>query len=230
MKQRLKPRNPVTVPRASDWVPPEERDTGWWLFNQLFHCRVQRIQTVSIDEMKDYGTPTSGDPEFDAQMRNERIDRMLTIKQMMEYWDQGVTVGVVSEKDTKSIYELITNHLLAWKRHLEVEINVRGAPLDDLIKLDAFANIVYKHARFHFTKEYVDSILGRKIEAIPHARDNVIKPFSEVVRINADERAQSPEDAQKKLEEQYPDRVSLSDAFQRGQRNGGVNPGFSWRR
>ncbi len=234
MKQRLKPKTPVTVPRASDWVPPEQRDTGWFLFNQLFHCRVQRIQTISIDEMKEYGTPTSGDPDFDAQMRNERIDRMLTINAMMDYWDEGITIGVADPADTKKIYELISNHLIAWKHHLSVEVNVRGAPLDDLLKLDAFASTVHKHAKFHFTQDYVDSLLGRRIEEIKHSRDNVMKPYSEndITRISTDGKTHEEiqTEAEKKLQEQYPDRVSLSDAFTRGQRNGGVSPVFSWRK
>jgi hypothetical protein len=41
------------VPRASNWVPPEQRDSGWWIFNELFHCRVQRIQTLSLEEMRE---------------------------------------------------------------------------------------------------------------------------------------------------------------------------------
>jgi hypothetical protein len=147
----------------------------------------------------------------------------------MEYWDQGVTVGIVNETDTKRIYEFISNHLLAWKQILDTGLNTRGAPLEDLVKLDQFANAVYRHARYQFTQEYVDSVLGRTIDAIPHARHNVMKPFVEVMRINAVEEGR-PEDAQKALEEQYPDRVSLADAFTRGQRNGGVKPGFSWRR
>lgn len=237
MKQRLKPKNPVVVPRASNWVPPEQRDSGWWIFNELFHCRVQRIQTLSLDEMKEYGTPTSGDPVFDEQMRNERIDRMLTIAQMMEFYENGVTVGVVADTDTKRIYDFITDHLLAWRHHLQTEMNMRiqmQAPLEDLVKLDQFANVVYKHAKFHFTQEYVDSLLGRKIDAIPHARQNVIKPFAEVTRISADGKSHEVVQAEEQQEEsnKYPDRVSLADAFNRGQKNGGVKPGFasSWRK
>lgn len=235
MKQRLKPKNPVVVPRASNWVPPAQRDTAWWIFNELFHCRVQRIQTLSLDEMKEYGTPTSGLPEFDEQMRNERIDRMLTISQMMEYYEQGVTVGVVADKDTKRIYDFITDHLLAWRHHLQTELNTRitsAAPLEDLVKLDQFANVVYKHAKYHFTQEYVDSLLGRKIDAIPHARQNVIKPFSEVVRISADGKSHEvhQNEEQEPVQEKYPDRVSLADAFTRGQKNGGVKPAFAWRK
>lgn len=232
MKQRLKPKSPVVVPRASNWVPPEQRDTAWYLFNEWFLCRIQAIHTVSLEDMREYGTPTSGDAAFDAQMRNERVERMFTVSKMFEYWREGITVGVVNELDTKKIYEIISNHLVAWKHHLQYEVNVRGAPLDELVKLDEFANTVHKHAKYHFTKDYVDSLLGRRIDEIRHAKHNVIKPYEElaVTRISTDgksaEEARTAAEAARK--EQYPDRVSLSDAFKRGQSNGGVSP-FPWR-
>jgi hypothetical protein len=217
MKQRMIPSKPVCVPRASDWVAPANRDTAWWIFKELFHCRVQRIQTVSIEEMKEYGTPTSGDPTFDAQMRHERVDRMLTIAQMVEYWEAGVTVGVVEEKNTKKIYELIANHLTAWRHKLDNELNNRGAPLDELMKLDKFANVVYSHARFHFTQEYVDSLLHRKLASARAARHNVLKPYEEpVVPVNQ-AGGEEPTDPQKRLDEKYPPRQSMADAFKRGQ-------------
>ena len=77
-------------------------------------------------------------------------------------------------------------------------------------------------------------MLGRKIDAIPHARQNVIKPFAEVTRISADGKSHEVVQAEEQQEEpnKYPDRVSLADAFNRGQKNGGVKPGFasSWRK
>jgi hypothetical protein len=231
MKQRLKPPQPVMVPRASDWVPPEKRDPAWYLFNQLFHCRVQRIQTLSLEEMKEYGTPTSGDPEYDAQMRNERQDRMLTIAKMVEYWDNGITVGVVAEADTKRIYDYISNHLIAWKYKLEHELNNRGAPLEDLIKLDKFANSVYRHAKYHLPDDYVESILHKSIRGARMHRANIMKPFqAQPSTING--QVEEPKSRQEELDEKYPNRVSMADAFKRGQSNGGVTGGVGvprWR-
>lgn len=222
MKQRMKPTNPVTVPRASSWVPVEKRDTAWWIFNQLFQCRAQRIQLMSMDEMKEYGTPTSGLPEYDAQMRNERVDVMLTIAKMVEYWDQGITIGIANEKDTKQIYELIANHLEAWKHRLMTELNNRGAPLDDLVKLDKFASVVYRHAKFHFPKDFVDSVLARQVSNSRVSRANLQAAYEQKPIVINEETGESQVDHQKILNEQYPDRVSMADAFKRGQSSGGV--------
>lgn len=225
MKQRMKPTNPVTVPRASSWVPVEQRTPAWWLFHELFHCRAQRIQLMSMEEMKEYGTPTSGDPDFDAQMRNERVDVMLPIagpRSMVTYWDQGITIGVANEKDTKRIYELIANHLEAWRHHLTTDLNNRGAPLDELLKLDKFASVVYKHAKFHFPKDFVDSILARQVSNSRVSRANLQAAYEQKPVVINGETGEKEVDHQKLIEEQYPDRVSMADAFKRGQSSGGV--------
>jgi hypothetical protein len=214
MKQRVPRSQPVQRPTASTWLPPEQRDTAWYIFHKLFLCRVQAIQTVSIEAMREFGTPTSGDPDFDKQMQNERVDRMLSISQMIEYWESGVTIGVANQKDTKVIYELISDHLNAWKNKLEYELNIRHAPIDDLVKLDKFANTVYRHAKYLFPEDYVESILHRKLSGTMRvARDQLIKPLApRVTTINAE--AQEPED------KKYPERVSMADAFTRGRLNG----------
>jgi hypothetical protein len=217
MKQRVPRSQPVQRPTASTWLPPEKRDTAWYLFHKLFLCRVQAIQTVSIEAMREYGTPTSGDPDFDKQMQNERVDRALSIAQMVEYWEAGVTIGIADQKDTKVIYELISDHLNAWKNKLENELNIRHAPIDDLVKLDNFANAVYRHAKYQFGTEYVESILHRKLSgAMRVPRDQLLKPVAQVTTINAES---SPEPDEKT----YPERVSMADAFTRGRLNGPVS-------
>jgi hypothetical protein len=179
-----------------------------------------------MDEMREYGTPTSGDPDFDAQMRNERVDVMLTIagpNSMMHYWDQGITIGVVNEKDTKRIYEMIANHLDAWRHHLTTDLNNRGAPLDELIKLDKFASVVYAHAKFHFPKDFVDSILARQVTQSRVSRANLNAAYEpKPIKVN-EETGEEQIDHAKVIAEQYPDRVSMADAFKRGQNSGGVS-------
>ncbi|WP_144106597.1 hypothetical protein [Paraburkholderia sp. BCC1886] len=217
MKQHVKRSAPVARPKASTWLPPEQRDSAWYIFHQLFNCRVQRIATISVNEMRDFGTPTSGETEYDKQMQNERIDRMLTIAQMVKYWKEGVTIGVTNEKDTKQIYQLITDHLVAWKNRLAEELVIRNAPLDELTDLDRFANTVYSHAKYQFTEEIVESILHRKMMGGMRAtRSNLIAPT--VITINKGSDNAEPEEPKR------PDRVSMSDAFARGREQSAFGP------
>jgi hypothetical protein len=92
---------------------------------------------------------------------------------------------------------------------------------------------VYKHARYHFTQDYVDSLLARKTQGARANRNTIMKPFVETQVINGGAAATEQTDAQKALAEKYPDRVSMADAFKRGQAttiNGGPVRNTRWQK
>lgn len=197
----------------STWVPESKRTPAWALFNTKFHCRVSNIQSMSIDYMQEVGLPAIGDRRYDQEMANELIDRMLTINEMVEFHKKGVTVRVVKYDDTKKIYELISNHLIAWKNQLENGANTRGAPIDDLILLDQFANVVYKHAKYQFTTDMVDSILARQMSSrVRGSRTNLLRSATKNVVV--DDKNQVVEVPK------YPERQSLDAAFKQYHRGG----------
>lgn len=145
------------------WIPEEQRDTRWYIWHQRFQVRVPFIQTLSVEYIQKFGMPTTGDSQHDRSTANESVIRMLTIAEMVEYFSRGVTIAVCNVKDTKKIYEHITDHLMAWKKELEESIHVRNAPLEDLKRLDKLAHAVYAHAKPQFTSEVVESIINRRI-------------------------------------------------------------------
>lgn len=145
------------------YVKPEDRDTSYYLFHELYRCQIPFIQTMSADYIKHFGMPTCFDAEADRAAANELITTMLTINDMVEYFKRGTTVRVVNYADTAKIYERIADHLNAWKHVLETRMNSRNAPIEDLIDLDKFANVVYVHAKHLFTEEIVESILFRQM-------------------------------------------------------------------
>lgn len=206
----------------STWIPKEQRDTRWYIWHKLFACRVSNIQTMSLTYLQHFGMPSTGDTRLDQETANELVTRMLSINQMVEYFRAGVNVRVIKVTDTKEIYEHITNHLNAWKYKLENALNVRGAPLDDLVALDSFAVAVYKHARHQFDRQYVDSYLARKMSStLRVTRDRILKPMEpQVVTINGDPNAQEQE-------KKYPEHESMADVFLGRQR--AVNGAPKWR-
>ncbi|MGF6603683.1 hypothetical protein P3T23_008437 [Paraburkholderia sp. GAS448] len=211
MKQHVPRVSSLQRPAVTTWVPPAQRDTAWWIFYRLFRCRLRRILTIPLEEMQEVGTPTSFDPDVDRQMQNERVERMLSIAQMAQYWGDGISIGLVDPKDAKEIYERLSNHLYAWKDRLETGVAPRNAPLEDLAKLDAFANVVYALARYQLPRDYLDSrferqarnlfaLTGESLLKSPRAAGSgitTINPADE----ETDPRAQ---------------RLSLADAFVRG--------------
>lgn len=163
---------------GATWTPESERDTSYYIFKALFLCRVTFIQTLSTDYINLYGFPASGDNRTDQETANELVSRMLTISQMSEYFKEGIIVHVVDYKDTKEIYERISNHLNAWKYKLNNEFNIRDAPLDDLLLLDKLASAVYPHAITIMDTAYVDSLLAiRASNVMSVPRDKILSPL-----------------------------------------------------
>lgn len=166
----------VRAYQPGEWVPEGERDTRWYLFTPTFMCRVRYIQTFSPEYLKHFGMPTSGVEEYDRQMANEMVFRMLTISQMVDYFAQGTTVEIHNAKDTALIYEYASNHLNAWKGYVETGFHVRDAPMKELQLLDRFAHSVYEHAQWHFEKPWMDSMFARKQRSLVTASREMFLP------------------------------------------------------
>lgn len=205
----------------STYVPEHLRDTAWYIFNKKYLCRVSNIQTRSIDHIALFGSPTCGDPARDRDMADQLIDRMLTINEMVEFFKQGITIRVANVRETKSIYEHITDHLNYWKRHLEESWHTRGAPIDDLILLDRFANVVYRHAVYQFTTEIVESLLARRMSSVMTVnRNSIMGNKAKVVTINAN--------GEKEVTEaKIPERESMAEAF--AGKKAGISGASKWR-
>jgi len=140
------------------WIPPEERDTRYPIWYKRYKCRVKYIESLGIDKLREQGMPTIFDSGYDQVVANELVTRMLTINEMVEYYKNNVVIYVVNYNDTKVIYDEIMAHLNAWKHYLDTNLMADAdAPIEDLILLDKFANIVYKHATYLFTDDYLNS-------------------------------------------------------------------------
>jgi hypothetical protein len=198
----------------------EQLPTDYYIFEKLFWCRIPFNQSRSVEHIKHFGTPMSGDPERDQQTANELVDRMITIERMVEYWKGGVQVHVRNRADTKLIYEYISNHLQGWKNHLGHSLNVGDAPLQDLVDLDEFANVVYSHAKYQFTKEFVEDVLHRRLGSVLKVgRSQLFQPKQ--VAPALDNRTD-----EEKLLEQYPDREGMGSVFAQRLQSGSLNRGL----
>lgn len=188
------------------YVPENQRDTAWYLFNKLFMCRVPLLQSMSPDYIRHFGIPISGDPVRDRAFTSEMHTSMIPISKMVEYFKNGVTVRVAKHEDTKAIYQIISNHLVAWKRELEVGLNNRNAPLEELVLLDKFASAVYPHAIQHMTDDFMTGVVAdRMLNGMRVNKNNLFmrKPTDPVTPVNQKE----PDEPKK------PERESLADVF-----------------
>lgn len=187
------------------WLPENQRDTRWYLWHPQFMCRVPNIQTMSAEYIKYFGMPSTGIDQYDRQTANEMIYRMLTVNEMVDFFAQGTSIEVCNRADTKTIYEYIKNHLMAWRQELENGFHIRNAPLEELQTLDKFAKVVYEHAQYHFDKPFVDSILARQMGTLVSAnRDTIITKKPKALQ-QAEAPVQPPAGA--------PGHVSMAEVF-----------------
>lgn len=181
-------------------------DTTKLIWDYLYLARVPYLQSTSIEYLKRYGSYTTGDREIDRELSNQWITTMININQMVEYFREGVQIKIVNYNDTKEIYAHISEHLAAWNERLLKGINIGNAPIEDLILMDEFANAVYAHAKYQFTRETVNSIVARRLSEVgrfngsnffktplPTKKDNQQIDPDGTIRINADDPNAPPE-------------------------------------
>jgi hypothetical protein len=135
------------------------------LFYKLFKVRVNPTKIRTIEDIKLYGTPTTGNEDYDRELaKNEEIV-MLSIAQMEDIYNQGYPVKIVNYEDTKTIYELISKHLVAMKNNMVLSENTTNDPktLDELIRLDRFADSLFAHARYQMKQDVPTSALAARM-------------------------------------------------------------------
>lgn len=138
-----------------------EKITGFY-----YKVRFSYLQSRTVDDLKNTGVVVTGIKEIDKDIENQLITSYLTIDQMVKYFQNGVSIRVVSQSDVKLIYEAIDNYLEAWKAQLTYGVNIGGAPFEYLMAMDRFANSVYEHAKYHFTEDNISSIMARHLSEI----------------------------------------------------------------
>lgn len=129
------------------------------IWERLYMASLRFKDSLSEDEIRQFGMPTTGNAQIDKEVHNDLVDRYITINKMVEYHKQGIPFYIRNHKETKEIYEVISSYLICWKEYLENGINIGGAPIDDLIALDRLASSVYDHAVEHFSDVFINSNL-----------------------------------------------------------------------
>ena len=138
-------------------------DTTTYIWDYYFAARVPQLESASLDYMRMYGTYTTMDRDIDQALSTQWLTTMMNINQMVDYFKDGVQIRIVKEADVKTIYEYISAHLEAWRERLTRGINIGDAPIEDLIAMDEFANVVYIHAKHQFTRDMVDSLFANAL-------------------------------------------------------------------
>lgn len=194
------------------WVPKHLRDVRWKIWHQKFHCRVRHIQTMSVDYIRIFGMSTTGDSQYDRDMANEIVDRMMTIVEMLMMFHEGSELRVVQSSDTKVIYDLISQHLQDWRKEIQYALNSAHAPFEDLLVMDKFAHTIYEHAKWHFSSDFIDSHFASGLNSIRRVSRQALLPYVDpATTVNKLE--EDPVLAGEEIPDPQPKRESLYSIF-----------------
>lgn len=174
------------------------------IWEYYYKCRVHAFQSRSVEDIRQNGMIMTGIKDLDDGLKNDWILVYKTIDQMVELFRRGCEIRLVVEEDTKDIYDTIQTHLTQWTEALRTGMNLGAAPLQDLIDMDKFANSVYRYAKYHFTPEVLQSVLGERMHEIQRINNfnilNNYRPGEGIID-------------KKKDKHELPERESLEERF-----------------
>jgi hypothetical protein len=133
------------------------------LWDEYFAVRMLYLHSRSVEQIRAYGQRISGIPEIDRGLPKQEITTELNINAMFEQWKNGVTIRVINYDDTAKIYKIIHEHLIRFAEFMTRGVHTGAVPLEDLVKLDEFAAVVYDKAVYVFTKEERNQALSSNL-------------------------------------------------------------------
>lgn len=133
------------------------------LTDHYFKVKIPYVRTRSEQDIRSWGVPVSGIKSIDNNIHNSLTETFLPIYKLLEFFKQHVPIRVVIYSDTKIMYDYITRFIVYWKNKLETSLSVGLVPVDELIELDRFANVVYDQAKYQFTTDIANGYLNRML-------------------------------------------------------------------
>ena len=116
------------------------------IFHKLFLARVPILSTFSEEEIEITGIPMHQNMEDETKTESmlNTTTVMITINDMVEKYKNGFKISIVNYEDMSFIYDVIQDHLLAWRNRRITSLNSTSTNVDnDLIDLDSFANEIF---------------------------------------------------------------------------------------
>lgn len=173
------------APYVGKEKPMDPNDPRYPIFKQLYLVRVPVLQMRTVEDIKEFGVPISGDDPTDKMIADEQRQVMLPISRLVELFQQGCKIGVVIDTDTKKMYEAISTYLEIWKNKMTGSLNKANAPIDDLLSMDAFAQAIYDRAKWHFDKEFISLHLSR-------IRQSGVRGLLAAIRVKEEKKEEVP--------------------------------------
>jgi len=149
----------------------DRESTGFKLFKQIFHCRVKAKHLIDVEHAAEFGLPSTGDDQYDAELAEVWNDVYLPASDIAELINDGADVIIVALEDATRIYELIQNHLEWWEDQFRQSFYFEPGRIKR-VKRDIELLSRVAAGLFPMVESYV-----RKEDKHLTARDDSIMPF-----------------------------------------------------
>lgn len=140
------------------------------VFKFFYRCQINKIHTVSKEQLKQFGSITTGDKAVDEAMANEMVYANYSPADMAEFYDRGIAFYIDDRSKTRQIYFDIVELLREWERVAADPLHVEEVPLESLEKLERFAGAVYTAARPGMMKDGMATSLANRLSRFGNSR------------------------------------------------------------
>ena len=129
----------------STWIPPEKRTIDWEMSGVKYRCKMRMIDTYTEEEIRRFGVPGTGDKELDNSINNSLEIRLLSILEMVEYYNRGVNLYFCDRSDIPKIYNTANAFLTNWASRIKADFLYTTYPADELMIIEEFAVNLYNN-------------------------------------------------------------------------------------
>lgn len=93
------------------------------------------------------GQISTGDPREDAKLMNEPVHVGGTIADMLKLFAKGCPIDFQNRADMVEVYDTIVEHMENWITYINMDPNVKNAPMESLALMEEFATVLYPSAK-----------------------------------------------------------------------------------
>lgn len=108
------------------------------------------------------GTPRYQNSQQEQAAAQEPVLQQRTLADIVEFWDRGARIVFANKEDTVTAYQWLRDHLHNYYRQTNFSLRRSSVPLEDLEKMDRFAEALYETSRNHEKVPSAGSSLERK--------------------------------------------------------------------
>lgn len=145
-------------------VAPEEHSAQYKIFHYYIDCMIP-ASYAGMKEQKVLGTPIKSKEETEADAKTF-WPRQHTVAEMIEYRAMGAEIILAKPEDSVKIYQWLRDYLTEKRAKISYSLHVGTVPLEDLSKMDEFAQIVYRIARRYEDIDNTESQPNRMMQQL----------------------------------------------------------------